>query len=264
VATATVNGAELYYEERGSGDPILLIHGNGANTRIWGDLPERLATDHRVIAYDRRGFTRSSGPLAGHLRDHADDAAALLQLLDSAPARVLGWSAGGVVSLVLAAEHPDVVSSLVLEEAALHLIHHPSAAALAAAVRIEFRRRIKRDPRGAAHAMEHWALRYTTGGSAFDRFPEDWQQSMLETPDAVVREIDQLTRLYPSRRQVASISCPVTCILGGASEPAFHRAAREVGRILPAAELVEIEGASHAIHFDRPDEFLAAVRAAAA
>jgi pimeloyl-ACP methyl ester carboxylesterase len=51
--------AELYREVEGSGDPILLIHGNGANTRIWGRSADDLAATHRVIAYDRRGWRRA-------------------------------------------------------------------------------------------------------------------------------------------------------------------------------------------------------------
>jgi pimeloyl-ACP methyl ester carboxylesterase len=76
----------LYREERGSGDPILLIHGNGANTRIWGGSVDDLAATHRVIAYDRRGFGCSPGPLARSMRDHVVDAASLLRSLRS-PAR---------------------------------------------------------------------------------------------------------------------------------------------------------------------------------
>ena len=63
----------------GSGDPILLIHGNGANTRIWGRSADDLAAEHLVIAYDRRGFGRSPGPPASNMRDHVADAAALLR-----------------------------------------------------------------------------------------------------------------------------------------------------------------------------------------
>jgi pimeloyl-ACP methyl ester carboxylesterase len=55
---------ELYREVEGSGEPILLIHGNGANTRIWGRSADDLAAEHRTIAYDRRGFGRSPGPPA--------------------------------------------------------------------------------------------------------------------------------------------------------------------------------------------------------
>ena len=140
MAVATINGTDLYFEERGSGPPLLLIHGNGASVRIWGRSIEDLAAAHRVIAYDRRGFDRSSGPPANALSDHADDAVALLRELGAEPALVVGWSAGGVVALDLAARYPASVGSLVLVEAALHLVKDAAPSSLAMTARLEFRR----------------------------------------------------------------------------------------------------------------------------
>jgi pimeloyl-ACP methyl ester carboxylesterase len=51
----TVDGVELFYKERGSGSPILLVHGMGGNADVWDEAFDLLAKDHRVIAYDRRG-----------------------------------------------------------------------------------------------------------------------------------------------------------------------------------------------------------------
>ena len=254
-----VNGAELYFEEEGLGTPILLLHGNGANSMIWGGTIGDLAKVGRVIAVDRRGFGQSSGPLAKDFRQQADDAAVLLGALDAEPAVVVGWSGGGTVALDLAARYPGSVSSLVLAEPGLHLLRNVSFGSLAMTAKVEALRRVRRDERGAARAMERWALRYTTGGTAWDKFPPDWQESMQACAPAVMREIDQLARLYPTTEQVKSISHPVTCVEGTVSDPAFHKADRQLLKLLPATKLVEVEGASHAIHFDRPDEFAAAV-----
>ena len=59
---AHVNGIRLYYEEHGSGAPILCIHGGGSSALMWADAVEELARLGRVIAYDRRGCTRSERP----------------------------------------------------------------------------------------------------------------------------------------------------------------------------------------------------------
>jgi len=259
VAVARVNGADLYYEERGSGPPLLLIHGNGSSVRIWGRSIDDLAVSHRVIAYDRRGFDRSSGPLANTLSEHADDAVTLLRELSAEPARIVGWSAGGVVALDLASRYPASVSSLVLVEAALHLVRDPAPSSLRMTAGLEFQRRVRRDDGGAARRMERWALAYTTGGTAFDRFPEEWQEAMVVHAPAVLKEIGQLFRLYPGGSAVASITCPVTWLEGTLSQPTFHDARKRVCRLIPHTRLVIIEGASHAIHFDRPIEFAQAV-----
>ncbi|HEY8474656.1 MAG TPA: alpha/beta fold hydrolase [Natronosporangium sp.] len=81
-----VNGVRLYCEERGSGAPILCVPGAGSSTQLWEGAIEQLARLGRVIAYDRRGCSRSERP-DGYSRtsvaEHAADAAALL---DAGPA----------------------------------------------------------------------------------------------------------------------------------------------------------------------------------
>jgi pimeloyl-ACP methyl ester carboxylesterase len=253
---------ELYREVEGSGEPIFLIHGNGANTRIWGRSAVDLAAEHRVIAYDRRGFGRSPGPLARSMRDHVADAAALLQELDAAPATVVGWSGGGVVAAGLAVEHPDLVSSLVLEEAGIHLGLHPTMALLRSAAKMNYAQYVKCDDRRVAQEVFDFALSYRTGGTQFERFPADWQQSMLASAPAVVAENNHLLRPYPSRAELASICCPVTLLQGTLSQSIFPKVNRSLMRRLPNARLIEIEGTAHAVHFDRPAEFRDAVTGA--
>jgi pimeloyl-ACP methyl ester carboxylesterase len=75
-----VNGAVLHYEERGSGPPLLLVHGTGSYADIWSPVLDGLARSYRVIAYDRRGFARSSPAPGGALAEHARDAAALREM----------------------------------------------------------------------------------------------------------------------------------------------------------------------------------------
>src|SRR5215469_5035761 len=60
----------LYYEDHGSGNPVVLIHGYPLSSASWEkQVPPLLAAGHRVIAYDRRGFGRSSQPTAGYNYD---------------------------------------------------------------------------------------------------------------------------------------------------------------------------------------------------
>jgi pimeloyl-ACP methyl ester carboxylesterase len=258
-----LNASDLYREVSGSGEPLLLIHGNGANTRIWGRSADDLAAAHTVIAYDRRGFGRSGGEPAASMREHVADAAALLEEKGAAPATVLGWSGGGVVAAGLAIERPDLVSSLILEEGAIHMPLNNTRNLLVFGMRCEYARRVRRSERRAAEEMFRFALAYRGGENQFDRFPEDWRRSMLSASKATVAEIDQLRRPYPSREALSSISCPVTLLGGSHSEGTFAKINRYLKRRLPQARLVEIEGTAHAIHFDRPEDFRDAVLAAA-
>jgi esterase len=115
VPSCTVNGVRLAYEERGSGDPILCIHGAGSSTQLWANAVEELAQLGRVIAYDRRGCSRSERPEPYErtsVSEHADDAAALLDALDAAPAVIIGRSYGGTVAIDMAIRHPGQVRAL--------------------------------------------------------------------------------------------------------------------------------------------------------
>jgi pimeloyl-ACP methyl ester carboxylesterase len=99
MTTMQVEGAEIYYEERGSGPPLLLIHGTGAYADLWTPVLDGLARSYRVIAYDRRGHGRSTSKAPRKFAQHTRDAAALLESLDAVPATVVGWSGGGAIAL---------------------------------------------------------------------------------------------------------------------------------------------------------------------
>jgi pimeloyl-ACP methyl ester carboxylesterase len=114
-----VAGTLLAIELRGSGPPLMLIHGGGEDAAMLSGQAESLASaGFAVISYDRRGTGRSGRedwPGAGADR-HADDAAALLEALAVGPATVVGVSSGGVIALDLAAQHPDAVARVVAWE----------------------------------------------------------------------------------------------------------------------------------------------------
>jgi pimeloyl-ACP methyl ester carboxylesterase len=88
---------ELYYEDHGSGKPVVLIHGWPLSGRSWEpQVPALISAGHRVITYDRRGFGWSSQPWNGYDYDtFAADLDALLQHLDVKGATLVGFSMGG-------------------------------------------------------------------------------------------------------------------------------------------------------------------------
>ena len=107
-----VEGARLYYEEAGSGPPLVLLHAGIADCRMWDDQFEEFAKRYRVIRYDLRGWGRTEqteAPFA-HQRDLRD----LLSTLGVSKAHLLGASFGGRVAIDFALEYPDMVDGLVL------------------------------------------------------------------------------------------------------------------------------------------------------
>lgn len=263
MSTMTIDGVDLFYRESGSGAPLLLIHGTGVNADIWGQTFDDLAATHRVIAYDRRGYSRSASPPVKELHRHAEDAAALLTQLQAVPATVLGASVGGIIALDLAVNHPEQVSSLVLCEPPLHLSKHPDLSVLKDYLRVLFYRWRKRE-REANESFLRFALAYTSGGSAFDRLPESWRQAMLDNTGASLGDMNAGTGEYLSTGQISSISCPVTCLEGTLSPRFYHAASLRLAKTLPQTQLKTVAGAGHLMFFDQPGAFVEAVTGASA
>jgi 3-oxoadipate enol-lactonase len=119
----TATGRRIYYDESGTGPPVLLIPGHGGYRRgclIW--LAEALAPRFRVVAMDNRD-AGESGPETEYygLGDMAGDAAALLDALSIDRAHVLGHSLGASIALQLVLDHPTRVDHLVLVSAAFDM-----------------------------------------------------------------------------------------------------------------------------------------------
>lgn len=251
--TATVNGTCLRYEERGSGPPILYVHGSGDWSIFFSRTIDEVGPGYRSIVYDRRGFAGSAGSLASRLVDHVEDAAALLYHCHATPATVVGSSAGGVVALGLATRHPETVDALVLAEPTYQPALVPSPSATTALTRIFARRWLLRDDEGAAVGLYRWVTRYRTGGNQYDSLPEGWRRTGSAHAHAALRELGQLMRPWPSGKALRSISCPVTLMIGDLGEPLFHRTSERARRFLPDPRIVPVTGTAHVIAIDRPD-----------
>ena len=119
--TAEVNGYRTCFDRAGTGPPVLFVHGGFASLdsrfadRSWGYWEHDLASSVELVTYDRRGCYAASCPPDGYdLENQAADAVALLDDLDVSAAHLVGSSAGGPISLAIAAGRPDRVRSLTL------------------------------------------------------------------------------------------------------------------------------------------------------
>jgi pimeloyl-ACP methyl ester carboxylesterase len=105
MAVVDVNGARLWYDETGSGETVLLLHGGLGDSGLWEPVAPLLAERFRTIRSDFRFFGRSTGPAVPW--SWQDDVVGLLDALDVERAALVGLSMGGKVALDVALAHPE-------------------------------------------------------------------------------------------------------------------------------------------------------------
>ncbi len=244
----------------GEGPPVLLLHGFTGSARSWDEALEAWAADHRCIAPDLLGHAGSSAPTdpAVYAIDRqAHDVAGLLQLLDAAPASVVGYSMGARLALVLALEHPQAVAALVLES--------PSAGIADDALRARRRaaderlaRDLERD--GLAAFVERWdALPLFASHAALrparrERLRSERLQHQASGLAASLRGAGQGV-MAPLHSRLSDIAVPTLVICGELDATGVDRG-RAVADGIPGARLAIVAGAGHTPHLETPSAFL--------
>lgn len=117
----THDGVKLYYEVYGAGEPLLLVHGNGASIASFKAQIDHFRKGYKVIAMDSRDQGKSGdSPDKITYEKMTDDLAALLDHLNTGPVNVLGWSDGGIEALLLGIRHPAKVKKIAAMAANLY------------------------------------------------------------------------------------------------------------------------------------------------
>lgn len=252
-------GPDLYYEEEGTGVPILLVPPAGSTASTWGSAMTELARIGRVIAYDRSGYARSGGAPVRSISTHTADAAALLESLDAQPAVVVGTSAGAAIAVDLAVRRPELVRGVVAHEFPWRFTRHvPAAPQIVALAKIGGFALLGRQA-DAAEALLRSAYSYGDGTTAWDAFPEEWRQVARENARPALADFFNSIRSYPSAADLASIHVPVLCTYGARSPRSMVRLVELLAAAIPTARTQQIEGAGHAAPFDATDDFVSAI-----
>jgi 3-oxoadipate enol-lactonase len=256
--TMSLNGAEIHYEERGSGPAALFVHGMCGNANVWDDQVERLAGRFRCVTYDRRGHTRSSlGKIAQRTVElHGDDAAALIRALDLTPCLLVGSSGGARVAVDVVLRYPELLSGAVLSE--------PPLFALDPAAGPEFQAEL-------GPILQH-ALAAGGPRAGVDAFFEHVCPGLWRSIDDERREIYRANagELLPDLQMplyrvgaddLARVRVPCLVVRGDRSHPALMGIADRLAAGIPGAELVELRESGHVTYAEQPEAFADAVRA---
>ncbi|MEM3587473.1 MAG: alpha/beta hydrolase, partial [Candidatus Jordarchaeaceae archaeon] len=121
--TVEINGVNISYEEAGSGETIVFVHGLWVDRRCWLHQKKHFSKNFKVVTYDLRGHGESDKPSKQYsVWTHGEDLYALIKHLELKQVNVVGHSMGGMVACVLAVRHPEVVKRLVLADTMCNVI----------------------------------------------------------------------------------------------------------------------------------------------
>ncbi len=257
----TIDGRTIHVEQRGSGEPLLLLHGFGESTYSWRNVVPELSKHFRTIAIDLNGFGYTERPKdrAPYSRD--GQLRLILGVLDALgieSAHVAGHSYGGALSLALAARHPERVRSLILIDSAA--VTYPdekkgfgaksrtiSRLALGVALRpIAIRRNLKKAYYDDALATPEVAREYASR-LAIEGVLDAYAGLSLPSPPAGP-PID-----------LATIDKPSLWIWGIEDHTVKIEGGRAAAARMAGSKFVEIEQSGHSPMEEKPDEVIRAI-----
>jgi pimeloyl-ACP methyl ester carboxylesterase len=244
--TAQLNGVEIYYEDHGSGYPVVMTHGYSSTSAMWQGQVGPLTERYRLITWDMRGHGGTDSPAEQSAYSEAhtvEDMAALLRHLGIEQAVIGGLSLGGYMSLAFNLVHPEMVKALILCDTG------PGY----------------RNPKG----REAWnetafkrAERFEEQGlEALGRSPEvEAVRNRHRSAEGLAKSARGMLAQFDSRviDSLEGITVP-TLIIVGANDTPFLAGTDYMANKIPNARKVVIPDAGHAANIDQPEAFNRAV-----
>ncbi len=216
----------LHYTEKGSGKPLILLHGNGESGEYFGKQTAYFSNQYRVIALDTRGHGRSPrGTAPFNIRQFADNLRCFMDEQEIERADILGFSDGGNIALIFAIRYPERVDRLIISGANLN------AAGVKASIQIP----IELGWRIAVHAA---------GKSEEAKRKAEMLNLMVNDPNIPEEELQKVTA--------------PTLVMAGTRDMIKTSHTQRIYELLPDAELKIIPG-DHFIAAKESDSFNTAV-----
>jgi 3-oxoadipate enol-lactonase len=253
MASKTINGVELAYDEAGNGQPLLLVHAGVADRRMWDDVWPALTRQFRVVRPDLRGY--GDTPLPDGPFVYTADLAALLGELGIERTQVIGVSMGGQIVIDLALSHPELVDRVILVAPGLG--------------GWEFGPEIKAQ-------WEQEAAAFNAGD--LDRAAWINVEMWLDGPSRQPADVDpQLRRrvfemqrraldyendaaeggwLVADRRgRLGEVAAPTLVMVGEYDQPEMMAIGRHIAGAIPGARFQALKSVAHLPPMEAPDEF---------
>ena len=255
---ARINGTEIAYEIRGTGAPLVMIHGAQGDQTMFTGLASAYASQFRVLTFDQRGSGLSEKPDMDYsIAMLADDTAALMEHAGFSAAHIIGVSMGGTIAQELALRHPHKVTSLVLgcTTAGGSKAIRIGGQALAAAYSTQ---PMSAEERGRALAEAAFTKGY------IERHP-DLIPAMIEArrqrpidPVALEHRMQAVLQ-HDAYDRLPRISCPTLVITGRDDLLISWENSQILAERIPGAELILLDPAGHCFWLEQPEQAAEAI-----
>jgi 3-oxoadipate enol-lactonase len=250
-----VEGASLRVRSAGDGPAVVLVHGWALDLDMWRAQIDLLADRYRVIAFDRRGFGRSSG--VPSIQQDVHDIERMLEAFSISRAAIVGMSQGARVALRWALKHPEQALCLVLDG--------PPAEGWSQSVGAreipidDYRNRIRREGVDAFRNtwLQHPFMQLHTRSPCAHTL---LREIAIRYParDLLMNEQSQLPLL--SERDLLRVNMPALILSGECDSPQRQSIATRMARALPDARLKVLRGSGHLGALDDPSAYVQALR----
>ena len=258
-----VGNGSLYYEEAGSGEPVIFVHGHSLDHRMWDEQFAEFAKEYRVIRYDLRGYGASSSQTEDYQFTHVQDLVTLMDSLHIRKAHIVGLSLGGFIGADMLGWFPERMASAFLASGNIRKSKGPSQP-------MTKEEALKRDEEIAALKVkgvdvmkrEWFEGLMSSGGTRKERMRQplwemidDWDAwQPLHKEVRVVAGLDAYEAIKKNHPTVP------TLIVEGKSANNRYSNQPEILKYLPNGKLKVLEDCGHMLNMEQPEAFNAALR----
>jgi pimeloyl-ACP methyl ester carboxylesterase len=266
-----VNGYDMAYVERGSGGPLVMVHGAMSDYRHWAAQMEPLSQSNRAIAVSLRHYFPERWDGKGgsfSWKQHVADLISFIKALDAGPIGLLGHSRGGLVAVEVALTEPGLVRSLILAEPGLILdesggfgstLQENAAARTAATERADrIKSVLNRFQAGDIDGGLEIFVEAVGGAGSWKERPET-QRQILRDNAWTIKGMEEEQRRPVSCGDLKGLNMPVLLVGGEKSPPRYGEILTVIEPCLKNRARVTIPNASHGMNRINPAAFNNAV-----
>lgn len=249
-----IGNAKIYYEEKGTGTPFVMIHGGFIDRRMWDDQFEYFSKNYRVIRYDVRNHGSTTS--GAEMYTYYDDMNEIFEKLNIDKAIVMGLSMGGIITIDFAITHPEKTIAIIPVSTGI------SGYVPTDTVWVNFNNNlnIAFQNNDSENAIEYMLKTWTDGPT---RSPQQMNKEIREKVKIMLKNtyvnwnssVKQKRLSPPAIDRLAEIKVPVLTIYGDIDVQGIKELADKITKDIPGAKKSIIKNAAHMVNMEFPNEF---------